>query len=263
MRTISVAHSFFGFDMFFLVKGIRLSAWGAEDINIGRTGLTNINFAGISSQVNFIDTMKYFLTSLGQLVSTLDEVEKARLKKLTLQFLNQHSYFSRTWRILNEWQKGKLLDINVSGKGIIPYEKINSIDSLNIKPENGICFSKDKFYSTLKGKTVSDDEYDNSKKLYTVLKMRDLSDLNNLYNAQDVIPLLEIIENRFPVMYDKTMYNPTKCNSASKLSSCIQCEQSNVILALPTSNSIMEIFEKSLTGGLVVSVHVCLLVPNF
>ena len=88
MRTISVAHSFFGFDMFFLVKGIRLSAWGAEDINIGRTGLTNINFAGISSQVNFIDTMKYFLTSLGQLVSTLDEVEKARLKKLTLQFLN-------------------------------------------------------------------------------------------------------------------------------------------------------------------------------
>ena len=70
-----------------------------------------------------------------------------------------------------------------------------------------------------------------------------MRDLNDLYNAQDVIVLLEIIENRFQSMYDKTMFNPRKCNSASKLSSCIQREQSKVILALPTNNSIME------TGG--------------
>ena len=40
--------------------------------------------------------MKYFLTSLGKLASTLDEVEKTRIEKLTFQFLNQHSYFSQT-----------------------------------------------------------------------------------------------------------------------------------------------------------------------
>ena len=45
------------------------------------------------------------------------------------------------------------------------------------------------------------------------------------------------------------MYNPRKCHSASKLSSCIQREQSKVILALPTNNSIMKIFKKPLTGG--------------
>ena len=49
-------------------------------------------------------------------------------------------------------------------------------------------FSKDEFYSTFKGKTGSDEKYENSKKLYTLLKMEDLSDLNNLYNAQDLIP---------------------------------------------------------------------------
>ena len=38
-------------------------------------------------------------------------------------------------------------------------------------------------------------------------------------------------------------------NSASKLSSCIQREQSKILLALPTNNSIMEIFEEILTGG--------------
>ena len=89
-----IAHNFFGFDMLFLIKEIRLSVWGTKDVNIGGTELTNINFASLGSQVKFIDTMKYFLTSLGQLASTLGKVEKARVEKLTLQSLNQHGYFS-------------------------------------------------------------------------------------------------------------------------------------------------------------------------
>ena len=66
-------------------------------------------------------------------------------------------------------------------------------------------FSKDEFISTLKGKTVDDDCYENTKKkMFISLKMRNLSDLNDLYNAQDVIILLEMIENRFQSMQDKT-----------------------------------------------------------
>ena len=79
---------FFGFDMFFLIKGIRISVWGKKDVNIGRGGLMNINFANITLQVKFIATMKHFLTSLGKLASTLDDVENAQVEKLTLQFLN-------------------------------------------------------------------------------------------------------------------------------------------------------------------------------
>ena len=60
--------------------------------------------------------------------------------------------------------------------------------------------------------------------------MRDLSDLNDLYNAQDVIILLEIIENRFQTMQDKTGYNPRIINSASKLSGCMQRENLNASL---------------------------------
>ena len=85
--------------------------------------------------------------------------------------MNQRSCFSRTWKILNDQQKRKGLDIIASGKDVIPYEKINSIDSLNNNPENGIFFSKDEFYSTLKGTAVGDDEYNNSKILYILLKM--------------------------------------------------------------------------------------------
>ena len=120
--------------MFFVIK--EHLVWGTKDVNIGGNGLTNINFASISNKVKFIDIMKYFLTSLGQLAGTLDEVEaKKRVEKITLTFLNQHSHFSKTWNMLNS----------------------------------------------------------NSKTLYTLLKMRDLSDLNNFYNAQAVILLLEIM----------------------------------------------------------------------
>ena len=89
--------------------------------------------------------------------------------------------------MLNDQQKRKVLDIIVSWKGVIPYRKTNSIDSSNIKPENEIFVSKDEFNCTLKGSAVADDEYNSSKILYTLLEMRDLSDLNYLYNAQDAI----------------------------------------------------------------------------
>ena len=115
-------------------------------------------------------------------------------------------------------QRNKIIEIIVSGKGVIPYEKIETIDSLSCKPEDGFFFSKDEFFSTLKGKNVDDECYENAKQLFILLKMRDLSDLNNLYNAQDVIILLEIIENRFQTMQDKTGYNLRIINSSSKLS---------------------------------------------
>ena len=87
--------------------------------------------------------------------------------------------------------------------------------------------------------------------------MRNLSDLNNLYNVQDVILLMVIIENRSQEMQKETGYNPRKINLASKLSGCIQREQSKCILALPTNNCHVEIFEKTLSGG-----FSCVLMPN-
>ena len=98
-----------------------------------------------------------------------------------------HDYFSTIWINLTNNQRNKIIEIIVSGKGVIPYEKIETIDSLSSKPEDGIFFSKDEFFSTLKGKNVDNECYKNVKQLYVLLKMRDLSDLNDLYNAQDVI----------------------------------------------------------------------------
>ena len=243
-----IAHNFFKFDMFFLLKGLRLSVWRSDDINIGGNNMVDINYAQIDN-FKFIDSLKYYQTSLAKLSETMSPEEKAKVAKLVNQFLTNHSYFSSIWDEMHFLEKSKIIDIVVSGKGIIPYEKIQSIDSLSIKPENGIFFSKDEFYSTLKDEPVDEISYQNAKTLFLTLKMRDLSDLNDLYNAQDVIILLEIIENRFQQIQDMTDYNPRIINSASKLSGCIQREKSKCILALPTDNVQMEIFEKTVCGG--------------
>ena len=87
------------------------------------------------------------------------------------QFLIQHRYFSKTWLKLTEKQKNQVLKIIVSGKGVIPYKKIDAIDALQKEPEDGIFFSKEEFFSTLKGQAVNDDDYENSKKMFILLKM--------------------------------------------------------------------------------------------
>ena len=79
--------------------------------------------------------------------------------------------------------------------------------------------------------------------------MRHLGDLNDLYNAQDIILLSELIENRFQFTQDNYGFNPRKCNSASSLSGCIEREMSKVIITFPTNVEHLEIFEKTVTGG--------------
>ena len=236
--------------MIFLLKSVRLSVWRTKDIHIDGKNLTDLNYATID-KFKFIDTMKYYQSSLGKLSETLTNKEKDNITKLTVEFLINHDYFLIVWdqmslkKNIYIW----LLKSSLVERVSFHTKKIETIDSLSIKPEDGIFFSKDEFFSTLKGKNVDDESYENAKKLFVLLNMRNLSSLNDLYNAQDVIILLEIIENTFQSMQDKTGYNPRIFNSASKLSGCIQREQSKCVLALPINNTQLDIFEKTLSGG--------------
>ena len=68
----------------------------------------------------------------------------------------------------------------------MPHKNIISPNSLNSIPER-VFFEKRGFYNDLKQETVSDEEYENSKFSFLILKMINLSDINDLYNTQDVI----------------------------------------------------------------------------
>ena len=140
--------------------------------------------------------------------------EKNAFKNLTGKCLNEHYYFCTVWPYLSLKKKDKILEIISEGKGIIPYEIIVDMESFFIKPENEF-WEKTEFFSKLKQSAANDEDYENSKYLYQAFKMRNLRDLNDLYNTQDVIVLTETIESRFQAMQNTYDFNPRKCNSAS------------------------------------------------
>ena len=77
--------------------------------------------------------------------------------------------------------------------------------------------------------------------------MQNLGDMNDLYNAQDVVLLCKIAENRFQFMHDQYGFNLRQCNSA--INGCIESEMSRVIIVLPTSNKAVDFFEQTITRG--------------
>ena len=65
------------------------------------------NFGNINGEIKFIDSLKFYQRSLGELSSTLTETEKNVVTKLTEKFLNQHYYFCTIWPYLSCQKKKK------------------------------------------------------------------------------------------------------------------------------------------------------------
>ena len=243
-----IAHNFFGFDLLYFMKCYIACAWGSKELNIGGNNLTQANYGNLKSEVKLTDSLKFYQRSLGKLSFTLTNTEKNTVKKLTENFLKQRYYFCTIWPYLNIQKKYKILEIISTGKEIIPYELIVDMKCFFITPDRDF-WEKTKFFSELKQNAVNDEDYEHSKYLYQTLKMRNLGDLNDLYNAQDVILLTEITEHRFQAMQDTYGFNPRKCNSASSMSGCIEREMSKIILALRAKVEHAEIFEQIVIGG--------------
>ena len=88
-----IGHNFWGFDIFYMVKGYRSVCWGTKDFNMGGTNLTNVNFVNIGSQIKIIDTLKYYQTTLAKITSTADKIEKDKIKKILQGFLSKRIFF--------------------------------------------------------------------------------------------------------------------------------------------------------------------------
>ena len=131
---------------------------------------------------------------------------------------------------------------------MIPYQMITDFDSLQITPKDGF-FERDDFYSSLKEKDKSVEEYENVKKFFTVLRLKTLGDLNRIYNFQDTAILCEIFEQRASLLQKLFKFKPRKCNSASSFSSCVQRFKSKCCIALATDAEVIRVFEKTLIEG--------------
>ena len=144
-----IAHNLFRFDFFFLVKSLRASVWKTRDMVVGGKNPTDINFAYIGNQIQFIDTIKYFQQSLGALASSLTSSEKESTYKECERYLLKDNILSIKFQMLSQTEREWVLEYISSGKGTIPYELITGSYSLNISP-NKDFFEIHQFYSNMK-----------------------------------------------------------------------------------------------------------------
>ena len=63
-----------------------------------------------------------------------------------------------------------------------------------MKSADGEFFNVIDFYSSFKSKIICEKECSDVKKIFKTLKMRNIGDLNELYNFQDTIILCKIFE---------------------------------------------------------------------
>ena len=233
-----IAHNQFRFDFFLFLKVLRSSVWETTDINIGGKNPTNVTFAIIQNQVRFIDTVKYYQQSLASLASSMTDIERANVRKNCRKFLAEKLMY------LTDEDEQWVLDYLSSGKGMIPYQMITDFNSLEIVPKADFFDKKE-----LKEKDISDEEYQNVKKFFMLLKLKTLGDMNRIYNFQDTLILCEIFEQRVSLLEKLFKFNPRKCNSASSFTGAVHRNKSKCNIVMPTNAEQIRVFEKTLIGG--------------
>ena len=95
-----LAHNMFGFDLFFIMKRIRIPTWGSKNLSIGGWCWTKVNYANYDN-FKFTDAFKYFQTTLSNLSSATDEKEKKKIESILDFFVSNHSYFEKNWKKLD------------------------------------------------------------------------------------------------------------------------------------------------------------------
>ena len=141
--------------------------------------------------LRFIDSENFLLSSLDKLVKGSEE------------FPIMHS-------IVAEENKRRLL----LKKGIYPYEHMDSFERFGKTklPE------KEKFYSSLSGKGLTDEDYAHVKEVWTTFGCQNLGDYHDLYVVTDTLLLADVFENFRKVCQDKYGLDPAHYYSAPGLS---------------------------------------------
>ena len=75
-----------------------------------------------------------------------------------------------------------LLEYLASGKGCFPYETVTGFNSLSTVPDSADFWPIESCYSRLRDEGISIKEWETCKKLFKVMKMKNLSDFNDIYN---------------------------------------------------------------------------------
>ena len=173
--------------------------------------------------LRFVDSVNFLMSSLDKLVKGSEE------------FPIMHS-------IVAEENKRRLL----LKKGIYPYEYKDSFERFG---ETKIP-EKEKFYCSLSGKGITDEEYAHAKEVWATFGCQNLGDYHNLYVATDALLLADVYENFRKVCQDKYGLDPAHYYSAPGLSWDALLKKTGVELDLLTDLDMHLFIETGMRGGI-------------
>ena len=173
--------------------------------------------------LRFIDSVNFLLRSLDKLVKGSDE-------------------FPIMKKLMPEENKRKLL----LKKGIYPYEYMDSFGKFGETklPE------KEKFYSSLSGKGITDEEYEHARQVWETFGCRNLGDYHNLYVATDTLLLADVFENFRNVCQEKYGLDPAHYYNAPGLSWNALLKKTGVELELLTDLDMHLFIERGMRVGI-------------
>ena len=173
--------------------------------------------------LRFVDSVNFLLSSLEKLVKGIDQ-------------------FPIMNKLMPEENKRQLL----IKKGIYPYDYMDSFERFGETqlPE------KEKFYSSLSGKGITDEEYARAKQVWETFGCQNLGDYHNLYVATDTVLLADVFENFRKVCQERYGLDPAHYYSAPGFSWDALLKKTGVELELLTDLDMHLMIERGLRGGI-------------
>ena len=109
---------------------------------------------------------------------------------------------------------------------------------------------KEKFYSSLSGKGITDDEYAHAQEVWKKFGCQNLGDYHDLYVATDALLLADVFENFRKVCQEKCGLDPAHYYSAPGLSWDALLKKTGVELDLLTDLDMHLFIERGMRGGI-------------
>ncbi|XP_026825441.1 uncharacterized protein LOC113561963 [Ooceraea biroi] len=177
-----VFHNLSGYDAHFIIKEIATAFEGAIDV----LPINKEKYISFTKHVNESDDKKWhnhvqlrFINSLKFLNSSLDKLSSFLSKDKLRIIRSEFAHLSTD-------------DFDLlTRKGVFPYEYVDCAEKL----EDTCLPSRESFYNSLTGNTVSESDYAHAVNVWQRFAIRTLGEYSDLYLKTDVLLLADVFEN--------------------------------------------------------------------
>ena len=177
----------------------------------------------LGNHLTFIDSFQFMSSSLDKLVSNLPK---------------------EAFKYTSEEFAGMKLSL-MSQKGVYPYDFMDSFE----KFDQTELPTKDQFYSILNDQHITNDEYNQAKKVWKTFNINTMGEYHDLYLKSDVLLLADVFESFRKTCLQYYKLDPCYYFTSPGLSWDVTLKMTNIKLELMTDVNVFQFIEKGMPGG--------------